>query len=93
MPPDIQGCVFKFVPNNPVLSSVVIKVLKKTFQTHTLPMPLVKQVVERALEQSRTMDMKVESAIFEDKLLAYANQIRPRFIAQLNDLRRQGKKW
>lgn len=93
MPPDIQGCVFKFVPNNPVLSSVVIKVLKKTFQSHTLPLPLVKQVVERALEQSRTMDIKVESATFEDKLLAYANQIRPRFIAQLNDLRRQGKKW
>ncbi|WP_373532709.1 hypothetical protein [Vampirovibrio sp.] len=93
MPPDIQGCVYKFVPNNPALSSVVIKVLKRAFQTHSLPMPLVKQVVERALEQSRTMDMKVESSSFEEKLFAYANQVRPRFIAQLNDLRRQGKKW
>ncbi len=93
MPPDIQGCVFKFVPNNPALSSVVIRVLKKSFQVHTLPLPLVKQVVERALEQSRTMDMKVESAVFEDKLMTYANQIRPRFVAQLNDLRKQGKKW
>lgn len=93
MPPDIQGCVFKFVPNNAPLSSVVIRVLKKTFQVHTLPLPLVKQVVERALEQSRTMDMKVESVIFEDKLLVYANQLRPRYIAQLNELRKQGKKW
>jgi hypothetical protein len=93
MPPDIQGCVFKFVPNNPALSSVVIKVLKKTFQAHTLPLPLVKQVVERALEQSRTMDIKVESTSFEDKLLAYTNQIRPRYIAQLNEIRKQGKKW
>lgn len=93
MPPDIQGCVFKFVPNNPALSSVVIKVLKKTFQAPTLPLPLVKQVVERALEQSRTMDIKVESISFEDKLLAYTNQIRPRYIAQLNEIRKQGKKW
>lgn len=93
MPPDIQGCVFKFVPNNPALSSVVIRVLKKCFQVHTLPLPLVKQVVERALEQSRTMDLKVESVSFEDKLLSYTNQIRPRYIAQLNDIRKQGKKW
>lgn len=93
MPPDIQGCVFKFVPNNPALSSVVIKVLKKTFQVHTLPLPLVKQVVERALEQSRTMDLKVESTTFEDRLLSYTNQIRPRYIAQLNEIRKQGKKW
>lgn len=93
MPPDIQGCVFKFVPNNPALSSVVIKVLKRAYQVHTLPLPLVKAVVERALEQSRMMEMKVESAIFEEKLLAYATQLRPRFITQLNELRRQGKKW
>lgn len=93
MPPDITGCVYKFVPNNPAISAVVIKVLKSVFQTHTLPLPLVKQVVERALDQSRTMDMKVESAIFEDKLTSYANQIRPRYISQLNDLRKQGKKW
>jgi hypothetical protein len=93
MPPDIQGSVYKFVPNNPALSSVVIKVLKRAFQVHTLPLALVKQVVERALEQSRDMDMKVESNAFEDKLMAYANQVRPRFKAQLNDLRRQGKKW
>lgn len=93
MPPDIQGCVFKFVPNNPALSSVVIKVLKRAYQAHTLPMPLVKAVVERALEQSRMMEMKVDSVLFEEKLLSYANQLRPRFITQLNELRRQGKKW
>lgn len=93
MPPDITGCVFKFVPNNAAISSVVIRVLKNVFQSHTLPLPLVKQVVERALEQSRTMDMKVESALFEDKLTSYANQIRPRYVAQLNELRKQGKKW
>jgi hypothetical protein len=93
MPPDITGCVYKFVPNNAAISSVVIKVLKNVFQVHTLPLPLVKQVVERALEQSRTMDMKVESALFEEKLTSYANQIRPRYIAQLNELRKRGKKW
>jgi hypothetical protein len=48
--------------------------------------------VERALEQSRTMEMKMESNIFEDRLQAYVNQVCPRFIVQLNDLRRQGKK-
>jgi hypothetical protein len=93
MPPDITGCVYKFVPNNPAISSVVIRVLKNVFQAHTLPLPLVKQVVERALEQSRTMDMKVESAVFEEKLASYANQLRPRYIAQLNDLRKRGKTW
>lgn len=93
MPPDITGCVFKFVPNNAAISSVVIRVLKSVFQAHTLPLPLVKQVVERALEQSRTLDMKVDSAIFEDKLVSYANQLRPRYVAQLNELRKQGKKW
>lgn len=93
MPPDIAGCVHKFVPNNAAISNVVIKVLKNVFQVHTLPLPLVKQVVERALEQSRTMDMKVESALFEEKLTSYANQIRPRYVAQLNELRKRGKKW
>ena len=93
MPPDITGCVYKFVPNNAAISSVVIKVLKNVFQVHSLPLPLVKQVVERALEQSRTMDMKVESAQFEEKLTMYANQIRPRYVAQLNELRKRGKKW
>ncbi|MCE3236591.1 MAG: hypothetical protein K0Q50_2782 [Vampirovibrio sp.] len=93
MPPDITGCVFKFVPNNAAISSVVIRVLKSVFQSHTLPLPLVKQVVERALEQSRTMDMKVESAMFEDKLTSYASQLRPRYVAQLNELRKRGKKW
>lgn len=93
MPPDITGCVHKFVPNNAALSSVVIKVLKKVFQTHTLPLPLVKQVVERALEQSRTMEMKVETSQFEEKLAMYANQLKPRYMAQINDIRRQGKKW
>jgi hypothetical protein len=93
MPPDITGCVHKFIPNNAAIANVVIKVLRNTYQTHTLPIQLVKQVVERALEQSRTMEMKVESAIFEEKLTSYAHQIRPRYVAQLNDLRRQGKKW
>jgi hypothetical protein len=93
MPPDIQGCVHKFLPNNPVVSNVVIKVLKNTYQSHTLPLPLVKQVVERALEQSRTMDMKAESTIFEEKLSSYANQLRARYKTQLNEIRTRGKKW
>lgn len=93
MPPDIQGCVYKFLPNNPVVSSIVIKVLKSTYQTHTLPLQLVKQVVERALEQSRTMDMKVESVVYEEKLSSYANQIRARYKTQLNEIRMRGKKW
>lgn len=93
MPPDIQGAVFKFVPNNPSISSVVIKVLKNVYQVPSLPLPLVKAMVERALDQSRSMDIKVESVLFEEKLTSYANQIRPRFQAQINDLRRRGKKW
>lgn len=93
MPPDIKACVFKFVPNNPGISAVVIKVLKNIFQAHSLPLPLVKQVVERALEQSRAMELKVDSQLFEDKLASYAHQLRPRYISQLNELRKQGKKW
>ena len=93
MPPDIQGCVYKFLPNNPAVSSVVIKVLKSVYQAHTLPLPLVKQVVERALEQSRTMDMKVESAVYEEKLVSYANQLRAKYKTQLNEIRMRGKKW
>lgn len=93
MPPDIAGCVHKFVPNNAILSNVVIKVLKQVFQVNTLPLPLVKQIVERAFEQSRTMDMRVESESFEQKLTMYANQLKPRYMAQLNDIRKRGKKW
>lgn len=93
MPPDIQGCVYKFLPNNPAVASVVMKVLKSVYQTHTLPLPLVKQVVERALEQSRTMDMKVESVVYEEKLSSYANQLRAKYKTQLNEIRMRGKKW
>ena len=93
MPPDIQACVHKFLPNNPAISSVVIKVLKNAYQVPTLPMALVKQVVERSLEQSRTQDMNVESSQYEEKLLSYANQLRARYKAQLNEIRTRGKKW
>ena len=92
MPPDISGCVHKFIPNNPPLSAVVIRVLKNVFRSHTLPLPLVKKVVEFAFNQER-MEMKADSSIFEEKLVMYANQIRPQFLAQINEIRRQGKKW
>lgn len=92
MPPDISGCVHKFIPNNAKLSNSVIKVLRNVFQVPSLPLPLVKQIVERAFEQSRT-EMKVDSAVFEEKLTMYANQLRPRFLAQLNEIRKKGKKW
>jgi hypothetical protein len=93
MPPDVKACVNKFLPNNPVVANVVLKVLKNAYQTHILPMPMVKQVVERALEQSRTLDMKVESAVFEERLSSYANQLRGRYKTQLADIRNRGKKW
>ena len=93
MPPDIQGCVYKFLPNNPAVANVVMKVLKNTYQTPTLPMALVKQVVERALEQSRTLDLKVESIQYEEKLASYANQLRARYKNQILELRSRGKKW
>ena len=93
MPPDIQACVYKFLPNNPAIASVVMRVLKSVYQTPILPMPMVKQVVERALEQSRTLDMKVESTNFEEKLSSYAHQLRARYKTELKDLRTRGKKW
>lgn len=93
MPPDISGCVHKFIPNNAALSSAVIKVLRNVYQSPTLPLPLVKQVVERAFEQSRMQEMKPDSALFEEKLTSYANQLRPRYLSQINDIRKRGKKW
>jgi enoyl-CoA hydratase/carnithine racemase len=92
MPPDISGYVHKFIPNNADLSKVVIKVLRNTYQTPSLPLQLVKQVVERAFEQTR-MEMKIESSLFEEKLMIYANQLRPRYLAKINEIRKRGKKW
>lgn len=92
MPPDISGLVHKFIPNNAALSTVVTRVLRSVYQTSTLPLDLVKQVVERAFEQTR-MDMKPDSAIFEEKLTSYANQLRPRYLAKINEIRKRGKKW
>ncbi len=93
MPPDIQGYVRKFIPNNVELAHVVTKVLKNVYQANSLPMELVKQVVERAFEQSRMAEMKVESTIFEEKLTMYASQLRPRYLAKINEIRKRGKKW
>lgn len=93
MPPDIRGSVQKFIPNNSALAGVVVQVLKSVFQVPTLPLPLVKTIVERALEQSRTMEVKVDSSIFVDKLTIYANQLRPRYLAQINEVRKRGQKW
>jgi hypothetical protein len=93
MPPDIRSCVLKFISNNPALADTVTYALKTTFQVNFLPLPLVKQVVERAMEQSRTMEMKVESSVFQEKLLVYAQQLRPRYLAQLNEIRKRGQKW
>lgn len=92
MPPDISGCVHKFIPNNAELSKIVIKVLRNVYQTPTLPLQLVKQVVERAFEQIR-MDIRSDSSIFEEKLASYASQLRPRYLSQINELRKRGKKW
>ena len=93
MPPDIAACVRKFIPNNPKLAAVVIKVCESTFRVRTLPLPLVKMMVDKAFDQTRRGDVDIESHVFEEKLLQYANSIKPRFMAQIADMRRQGKKW
>lgn len=93
MPPDIAGCVRKFIPNNARLAEVVIKVCRNVYPAPSLPMQLVKLLVDRAFEQSRAPDMKIDSQLFEDKLTQYANQLRPRFMSQIMDLRKRGRKW
>jgi hypothetical protein len=93
VPADIRSAVHKFISNNAAMSDVVQSVLKHTFQVHSLPLPLVKQVVERAMEQSRTMEMKVDSVVYKEKLAIYAQSLRPRYLAQLNEVRKRGMKW
>ncbi len=93
MPPDATSLVRKFIPNNPKLSNVVNKVCQNCFPSRFLPMELIKMLVTRAFELSRQTDMEVESKVFEEKLTSYANQIKPRFLAKINEMRRRGKKW
>lgn len=93
MPPDINGAVRKFIPNNPRLADAVAKSLRTTFSARVLPLDLVKLVVDRGFELSRQQDMNLESKIFEEKLNAYANQLKPRFMAKINAERRRGSKW
>lgn len=93
MPPDIQGSARKFIPNNPPLLKVVTKVLQNSFRVRTLPLDLVKLTVRRAFELERDLEMEVQSSIFEEKLSMYVNQIKPRFMSKINQLKNQSRKW
>ncbi len=93
MPSDISGSVAKFIPNNTALASVITKVLKHVYQVRSLPMDLVKLVVEKAMEQSREPDARIDNSRFEDRLTVYATSLKPRYVAKLNQIRRQGKTW
>jgi hypothetical protein len=92
MPPDTGACVRKFIPNNTALASIVVKVCDSVFRARTLPLPLVKLMVDRAFDQARQGD-DIKSAKFEYKLTEYANAIKPRFMAQIMDIRKRSKKW
>ena len=91
---DIQGAVRRFIPNNPKLLKVVTKVLTMTFRVRELPLDLVKLTVQRAFELSRDMQqMDVESTVFEEKLVMFTQQIKPRFMSKLQQQRQQKKSW
>lgn len=94
MPPDVPACVRKFIPNNAKLAKLVVKVLNTVYGVRYLPMDLVRLTVRRAFELERDLEMEIESSIFEEKLHIYANQLRPRFIGKINQIRRQQiKRW
>ena len=94
MPPDVQSCVRKFIPNNAPLSRLVTKVLNTVYGVRYLPMDLVRLVVRRAFELERDLEMEIDSSIFEEKITLYAHQLRPRFNSKINQIRRQQvKRW
>lgn len=93
MPPDIEGLVRKFVPNNPKLAKIIHKMLSGEFRTRTLPDELVKNVVRRAFELERDLEVEIDSTVFYEKLKLYVVQIKPRYLAKINQVKNQHKKW
>lgn len=93
MPPDARSMVLKFVPNNPKIAKSTINVLNNVFGARFLPQELVKIIVRRAFELERDQQIEPESTIFAEKLSAYAQQIKPRFMKKIVDGNRRTKKW
>jgi len=89
---DIQSAVRRFVPNNPPLSKLVIKILNQTFRVRELPLDLVRMTVQRAFELTRDLEIEIESNVFEEKLLFFVQQIKPRFLAKIQQQRQQARK-
>ncbi len=93
MPPDIDGLVRKFVPNNPKLAKIIAKLLNSEFRTRTLPEELVKLVSRRAFELERDLEVEIESTVYEEKLKLYVVQVKPRFMSKINQVKNQHRKW
>jgi len=93
MPPDVDGLVRKFVPNNPKLAKIITKLLNSEFRSRTLPDELVKHVVRRAFELERDMEVEIDSTVFNEKLKLYVVQIKPRYLAKINQVKNTNRKW
>lgn len=92
MPPDTTALVRRFMPNNIKLGNIIIRVCEQEFKARTLPMQLIKVMVDRALDESRKSDNNMESRKMEEKLREYAVSIKPRFMSQIMESQRRGRR-
>ncbi len=80
---EIKTAVTKFIPNNPVLSQVIVEEMKNVFGSKMIPEEMAKMIVRFGLNLSRDMDAEVDSKVFREKLGSYIYQTRPRFMKQI----------
>lgn len=93
MPPDITALVRRFMPTNIKLGNVIIKVCEQEYKVRFLPVQLIKVMVDRGLEEYRKNDNTVDARKLEEKLREYAIHIKPRFMSQIMESQRRGKRW
>ena len=91
MAADVEALYRAFLPNNPKLARVLIKVSKESYKARYLPKNLVRLMINMAIDEVRKhgTDIIKETA-FEDRLHQNARTLYGRFQSEISQMNQHG---
>jgi hypothetical protein len=91
MSADVEALYRSFLPNNPKVAKILIKVSKESFRARFLPKNLVRLMINLALDEVRRSGTDIISdPVFVEKLEQNARSLYGRFQSQISQLNQHG---
>lgn len=91
MPADYVSLLRGMLPGNPKLTHVMADVLKSSFNVRFLPQPLIRLMINKALEEVRKHGTEImKEPTFAESLGRHAFTLKGRFQAQISQLNQTG---